>query len=107
MLDWESAADIYRIKLRTDFFQLAIEIDHLVQLTPIIDIILYAFVQKDMKHFQLKLLFVSFDLVDIKFEDVFCTYTQSRRVKRKIRFFFGSNTYAEFKGFLDRLLVSF
>src|SRR5882757_6198967 len=60
MFDRESSTNIDRIKLRTYFFQLAIKVDDLIQFTPVIDIILNTFVQKNVEHLQLELAFITF-----------------------------------------------
>ena len=95
MLDGKSAADIDRIQLGTDLLQLAIQVDHLIQLTPVIDIVLDAFVQKDMKHLQLEFVFVALDLVYIKFQDVFRADAKPGSIKRKRRLFFRGNPDAQ------------
>src|SRR6185437_16725097 len=83
MLDRETAADVDRIQLRADLFQLAIQIDHLIQLAPIIDVVLDALVEKDMEHFQLEPVFIPFDLVHIEFEHIAGPETQPGGIERK------------------------
>src|SRR6476620_7885083 len=106
MLDRKTSADIYRIEFRADFLKLAIQVNNFIQLTPVIDVILYTLVQKYVKHFQLKAVFVSFDLIYVKFEYVARAKSKSRRIKRKRRFFFCCHTDTELKGNFYRFLVS-
>src|ERR1700754_1573791 len=47
MFDREATADIDRIQLRTDLLKLAIKVDDLVQLAPVIDIVLDPLVEED------------------------------------------------------------
>src|SRR5688572_12903956 len=66
----KSTPDIDGIQFGADLFQLAIQVDHLVKLTPVIDIVFYALVQENMEHLELEPVFISFDLVNIEFQYV-------------------------------------
>ena len=48
-----------------------------------------------MQHFQLKLIFISFDLIYIKFQDILGPDTEAGCIKRKIRLFFCRYTNAQ------------
>ena len=74
VFDGEATTDINRIQFRTNFFQLTIKVDHFIEFTPVIDIIFDSFVEEDVQHFQLEAVFVAFNLIYIKFQNVFCTY---------------------------------
>jgi hypothetical protein len=80
MFDGEAAADIDGIKFGADLFQLAIQVDYFIEFTPVINIVFDAFVEEDVQHFQLEPVFIAFNLIYIKFQDVFCTFMPNLEV---------------------------
>ena len=77
VLDGKSATDIDGVKLWTDFLQLAIEVHHLIEFRPIVDVVLDTLVQEDVQHLQLELIFISFDVINIELEDIFRSNAKS------------------------------
>src|SRR5690606_38565465 len=62
MLYWKTAPDIYGVEFGTDLLQLTVQIDDLIELTPVIDIVFDALVKEYMEHLQLKPVFIAFNL---------------------------------------------
>src|ERR1044072_5102864 len=81
VFNWEASADIDRIQFRTYFLKLAIQVYHLVKLTPVVDIILYPFVKEDVKHLQLKAIFIALNFVDVKFQYIPGPETQAGSIE--------------------------
>ena len=105
MLDRKAPAYIDGIQLGADLFQLAIEIDHLIELAPVVDIVLDPFVEEDMKHFQLKAIFIAFDLVHIEFQDIPWPKPETGGIEREGGLFFRGHPYPQFEGSFYRSLV--
>ena len=74
MFDREAAADIDGIQFGADLLQLAVQVDHFIQLAPVINIILDAFIQEQVQHLQVVAVFIPFNFIYLKFQDVFCAY---------------------------------
>jgi hypothetical protein len=105
MFDGESAADIDGIQFGADLFQLAVEVDHLIELTPVIDVVLDPFIEEDMEHFQLKAVFVALDLIDIEFQHLPGPETETGSIERKGRLFFCRHPDTQLEGHLHRPLI--
>ncbi len=100
ILDGEAAADVQRIELRRQLLQLAIDLNALVQLVPIVGRILDTGVDEEMKHLELHLLVVLDPLLIIRY-DVVVAYSQTRGVKIELGLLLRCDADAYLAGFLD------
>jgi hypothetical protein len=105
MFDGKAPADIDGIQFGANFLQLAIEIDDLVEFAPVIDIVLNALVEENMKHLELEPVLISLYLVDIEFQHIPGPEAQSAGIKGESGFFFGCYPDSQFEGGLDGFLI--
>ena len=70
---------------------MAIKVQHLVQLAPVIHIILYAFVHKEVYHLQPEFV-IALDLVHIKLQHIPAADTEAGGIEVERRFFLARNT---------------
>ena len=90
----ETAADIERVEAGEYMFEFAVEVNHFVQLVPVICSVAYACVDEEVKHLE-AYVFVGFDFLLAVWYYVVVSDTETRGVEVELRFFFGSDTYAD------------
>ena len=101
VLDRETASDIQRVELRADFLQLAINVQTLAQLIPVVRGILDSGIDEKVQHLEPEFL-VPLDFRTIILDDIVITDTQSRRIEIELRLLLRGDPDTDFAPGIDR-----
>ena len=103
VLDRESAADVEAVQFGADGLQLAVDVDALRQLVPVVGRVLDAGIDEEVQHLELELLAVlEFGLVEV--DDVVVADTQTRGVELELGFLLAGDADADFAFLGERIL---
>ena len=101
VLDRETASDIQRVELRADFLQLAINVQTLAQLIPVVRGILDSGIDEKVQHLEPEFL-VPLDFRTIILDDIVITDTQPRRIEIELRLLLRGDPDTDFAPGIDR-----
>ena len=106
VLDREAAADVQAVQFGADGLQLAVDVEALAQLVPVVGRVLDACVDEEVEHLQLELL-VGLDLALVEVDDVVVADAQTRGVEIEFRLLLAGDADAHLALFLDRGVQQF